>query len=683
MLNFVNSRLSINIRLALIATLFLVPIALLVYVFLEQSLSDLDFSTKEIGGARYLSEIWPIFSRVGQTEQIAHDAIPDHDIYDPQFKSADATAAFAGASDVTTQLQSGKTLIGAVADGSNLTLDPDLDSFYAMDAVTVRLPGIALAAVALGRAAAEPKDGSAKLVEIAFAVNGLRISSGEAVASLGTSMRSNPETGRALSSLVASLKTATDALSERGQALLEGRPAPDLAGAQAELLRQVDGAWLGTNAELTRLLQTRVDGFYRKIATSLVIASLFLIAATVLSAAIAASLSGRLHRLLRVMDRLIASDATVDIPFLSDANETGRIAQTLAAFKASVAERAQLQAEKASADTLAEERRQAAQAREGEARQRYADVQAAVAAGLARLAEGDLMTRLEDAFPAEFEPLRNDLNNTVEKLKQTLLAVQSSAEGIRAGNREISTAALDLARRTEMQAASLERAATSLGDIMSTVDENAAGAKRAHAVVGAAKADAEKGRVVVHSAVEAMKGIENSSKQIGRIIGVIDEIAFQTNLLALNAGVEAARAGDAGKGFAVVASEVRGLAQRSAEAAKEIKTLISTSTAQVDQGVDLVTETDKALQRIVAQVGEINHVVSEIATSAAEQANSLRGVDTAVRQMDQETQKNASMVEETTAAARSLLEETEKLNNLLGNFQLNDSAIAGPRRVRA
>jgi methyl-accepting chemotaxis protein len=197
------------------------------------------------------------------------------------------------------------------------------------------------------------------------------------------------------------------------------------------------------------------------------------------------------------------------------------------------------------------------------------------------------------------------------------------------------------------------------------VRKTAEGATHARHVVSTAKSDAEKGGVV-RQAISAMSGIEQSSRQIGQIIGVIDEIAFQTNLLALNAGVEAARAGDAGRGFVVVASEVRALAQRSAEAAKEIKSLISTSRSQVEQGVDLVAETGKALERIFAQVAEIDAIVSEIATSAQDQASGLQEVNTDVNQMDQVTQQNAAMVEESTAASHTLSLETEELTLLIG-----------------
>ena len=192
--------------------------------------------------------------------------------------------------------------------------------------------------------------------------------------------------------------------------------------------------------------------------------------------------------------------------------------------------------------------------------------------------------------------------------------------------------------------------------------------------------DAKKGAVVVRQAVEAMDAIAKSSQQISQIIGVIDEIAFQTNLLALNAGVEAARAGEAGRGFAVVASEVRALAQRSADAAREIKGLISTSTTQVNRGVSLVAETGKSLERIVAQVADVNEVIAEIASGAKEQSIALAEVNTAIGQMDQVTQQNATMVEETTAASHSLSQETEQLADLIGQFRVQSTQGGDPVR---
>jgi methyl-accepting chemotaxis protein len=244
-----------------------------------------------------------------------------------------------------------------------------------------------------------------------------------------------------------------------------------------------------------------------------------------------------------------------------------------------------------------------------------------------------------------------------------------AADNINSGASEISEASADLSRRNERQAASLEETAAALNEIMTTVGKTAVGAKHAHGVVSATKSDAERIGDVVQQAVAAMGKIENSSRQISQIISVIDEIAFQTNLLALNAGVEAARAGEFGRGFAVVASEVRALAQRSAEAAKEIKGLISTSAAEVGEGVKLVAETGESLVGIVCKVSEINAVVSAIATGADEQSVGLQEINAKVGEIDQVTQQNAAMAEQATASSRSLAEQSDKMARLIGQFQ--------------
>jgi methyl-accepting chemotaxis protein len=300
--------------------------------------------------------------------------------------------------------------------------------------------------------------------------------------------------------------------------------------------------------------------------------------------------------------------------------------------------------------------------------------------GIAQQTAGNLTYRLNEVFPQEYEKLRVDFNASMEKLQQAMLAINASTEALGSGASEVSSASDDLSHRTEQQAANLEETAASLDEITATVRKTAEGANHARDAVATVRSDADKSGVIVRQAMDAMNAISKSSQQITQIIGVIDEIAFQTNLLALNAGVEAARAGDAGRGFAVVASEVRALAQRSAEAAKEIKGLIYTSTNQVEQGVTLVSETGKALERIVEQVSEVNSAVAGIAASAQEQATGLNQVNTAINQMDQVTQQNAAMVEETTAAAHSLARETDELRLLVGHFQIGADAQAAPAR---
>jgi methyl-accepting chemotaxis protein len=301
-----------------------------------------------------------------------------------------------------------------------------------------------------------------------------------------------------------------------------------------------------------------------------------------------------------------------------------------------------------------------------------------IAEGLAQLAANRLTYRITGAVDPAFEKVKVDFNNTVSNLERTIQAVKVATHSVDGGSNEIARASDDLSKRTEQQAASLEETAAALDQITQTVRRTADGAKQASEAATNARSEAQKSGDVMRDAVGAMGEIESSSSQIGQIIGVIDEIAFQTNLLALNAGVEAARAGDAGKGFAVVASEVRALAQRSAEAAKEIKSLISTSSAQVNRGAKLVGDTGKALSTIVEAIANIDALVSEIAASTHEQATGMGQVNTAVNQMDQVTQQNAAMVEQATAAATSLRSEAASLARLVSSFEVDGSGQVSP-----
>ena len=387
-------------------------------------------------------------------------------------------------------------------------------------------------------------------------------------------------------------------------------------------------------------------------------------------------------RLTDRMKRLAAGELDVRVDGQARRDELGSMARAVQVFKDNGIKAKALEAEarRMNAEAEAERRRAEAERLRIEAEQTH--VVNALAASLKQLAQGDLTTQIDVVFEGRYAQIRLDFNAAMSQLQETLSAVAGNTDAIRSGTGEISSAAGDLSRRTEQQAASLEETAAALDEITATVKKTSAGAVHARTVVSAAKADAERSGEVVRQTVKAMTAIETSSRQIGQIIGVIDEIAFQTNLLALNAGVEAARAGDSGRGFAVVASEVRGLAQRSAEAAKEIKALILASTSHVGEGVSLVGETGEALGRIMAQVIEINGVVSEIASSAQEQAAGLDQVNVAVNQMDQVTQQNAAMVEETTAASRNLAQDAESLAQLVQRFQIGRTGMPGRRSIR-
>lgn len=294
-----------------------------------------------------------------------------------------------------------------------------------------------------------------------------------------------------------------------------------------------------------------------------------------------------------------------------------------------------------------------------------------LASNLAKLAEGDLTLSIDTPFIPAFERVRLDFNSSVASLAEVIRMVSGNADAINASSSEISKAAVDLSRRTETQAASLEETAAALEEITTTVNDSSKRAQEAGQLVEDTRTNAERSGNLVETATAAMGEIESSSREISNIIGVIDDIAFQTNLLALNAGVEAARAGEAGKGFAVVAQEVRELAQRSATAAKEIKDLITSSGSQVSRGVDLVEQTGKALREIAKQVHDIDENVAAIVKSSQEQAVGIKEINTAVNVLDEGTQQNAAMVEETTAATSEVALEAQKLFELIAKFRID------------
>jgi methyl-accepting chemotaxis protein len=383
------------------------------------------------------------------------------------------------------------------------------------------------------------------------------------------------------------------------------------------------------------------------------------------------------------MRRLAEGDTGSKIPFAGRADEIGSMAGAVEVFRQAAIANKRMEMEAVESRKQSEADRIAAQQQaESDAAERLRVATLGLAAGLRRLAAGDLAFQLDDPFAPDFEALRHDFNQSVTQLGGALMSISSSITTIDDGTREISSGAGDLSKRTEQQAASLEETAAALEEITANVSNSSKRTEETRAVATEANRSAAMSAEVVSHAEEAMGRIETSSQQISNIIGVIDEIAFQTNLLALNAGVEAARAGEAGKGFAVVAQEVRELAQRSASAAKEIKGLIQNSSKEVEGGVKLVRDTGQALKTIGSFIAQINQHMDAIATSAKEQSVGLSEVNMAVNQMDQTTQQNAAMVEQSTAASASLAQEAQKLRELVRQFKLDDAVSkqsAAPR----
>jgi methyl-accepting chemotaxis protein len=362
------------------------------------------------------------------------------------------------------------------------------------------------------------------------------------------------------------------------------------------------------------------------------------------------------------MERLAGGDHDSAVPCTDRGDEIGGMASTVEIFREAAVTKSRADAEKARADAEQEM------------------VVAKVTEGLRRLAGGDLTARLDQSIPQSYGRLRDDFNAATEALQEVMVQLTGSVENISAGASEIRSASQDLSRRTEQQAAALEETAAAMGQITSTVHETALRAQEVSTAIINADTNANEGSRIVDEAVVAMRAVEQSSQEIAQVIDLIDGIAFQTNLLALNAGVEAARAGEAGRGFAVVANEVRALAQRSADAAKDIKKLVLNSSQHVDTGVKLVNRTGDALGLITTKVAEITSLAQQISIATASQATSLQQVNIAVGEIDRGTQQNAAMVEQATAAANSLSSETVELSNLVGRFEIGPDHAA-PRQT--
>ncbi|MFN3349158.1 methyl-accepting chemotaxis protein [Pseudorhodoplanes sp.] len=378
------------------------------------------------------------------------------------------------------------------------------------------------------------------------------------------------------------------------------------------------------------------------------------------------------------MRELAAGNFDVVLPGVGRKDEIGGIAGAVDEFKMRLEEKMRLEAEKeAEVQRREQAEREERARREAEQARIVAEVVAELGQGLENLAKGNLTYRVSKEFTAEYKKIQEDFNGAIEQLQDTVQRIASSSMEIQNAAAEIATATTDLSQRTEEQAASLEETSASMEEIAGTVRQNAENAQRANALTQETQNVASRGEAVVAEAVTAMAGIEESSRRIADIISVIDEIARQTNLLALNAAVEAARAGEAGRGFAVVASEVRSLAQRSSQAAKDIKDLIVNSSGQVEHGVQLVNRAGDSLKEILQSIRAVADIVADIANASAEQAAGIDQINKALAQMDEVTQQNSALVEENAATAKTLEDQSSALDGRVSVFQLDTSAGGG------
>jgi methyl-accepting chemotaxis protein len=375
--------------------------------------------------------------------------------------------------------------------------------------------------------------------------------------------------------------------------------------------------------------------------------------ALVLLAMLMQTIARPVRRLADAVTRLVDGDMNVTVPATHRQDEVGALARALDAFKRLVAQ---------------DKVRTAAELEQARNAQITID---AIGNGLAALAEGNLTHRVPEDGHGALGALHVNFNEAAQRLSDVLGAIVDGFDTISQGTQDIAVAGSDLSRRTDHQASSLAGTARTLGELTGMVKLTADNARQTSTRLATTRQTAGGMEGTANDAIAAMRAIEDSSRQMAEIIGVIDGIAFQTNLLALNAGVEAARAGDAGRGFAVVATEVRALAQRSADAAKDIKALITTSNGQIGDGVALVSSSGGALRQIVGEVAAISELVEQIAQSAGKQANAMVDISALVSEMDEFTQQNAAMVEQSSASTVNLSAETERLVGQLSTFRLN------------
>ena len=414
-------------------------------------------------------------------------------------------------------------------------------------------------------------------------------------------------------------------------------------------------------------------------ANGLAIASVFVMVVAILAMTLFARvILNPIPNLTVTANELAEGRLDIEVPYTESKNEIGALARALEIFRENAVAKVRIEKDAETVRTTSEvERAEREQAQRERQRQTDAVV-TALGGGLQKLASGDLTIQLKQPFAEELDTLRVDFNTAVEKLRIALGDVQERSGAIDGSSTDMRTAIDDLSHRTETQAASLEETSAAIEEITATVASSAERAMEASEKVGATKADTETSSKIVTDAVAAMDQIEKASSEIAKIINVIDEIAFQTNLLALNAGVEAARAGEAGKGFAVVAQEVRELAQRSANAAKEIKALILKSTDEVATGVQLVNRTGESLLQISEKVNDVNENIQSIAVATSQQATGLKEIRVSIAQLDEVTQRNASMVDDTGKLIHRLAADSSGLQSQVERFQVAD---AGSRPV--
>ena len=686
-------RLSIRARLAFVVLLSLLPVALLGWLFVTQSNKDISFALKELAGTHYLAALQP------DLVAIANGARPDAalgSVVEDLSAAMNAEAAYgsylelrqAGADPSPELAAALLTLVSKVGDGSNLILDPDLDSYYVMDLQVIKLPGFMLATKnlldMLVAAGAAPADADrvaivAHTQMLAAAVDGIRTAYASATSN-------NPD--GLIKLALQSRLDAFDAAAEAYLGAIDGAIAQyglateiDLGAVratQALLVEASDEFLAGVNSELARLLEVRIAGFNARLYTMLGLSAGLVVLVLVASGLLAGSILRTIKRLVQDIRSVADQTADATIRDAQNSDEIGSIARAAAYLRDRTVERL-LEAEQlrlAQEEEAATAAREAARLRDtnaaaaADSAAMQANLVSSLSAALRQLAQGQLDCTIAQSFPGELDAVRRDFNATVESLAEVISGLKHTSGLLKSATGEILAGTNDLAARTGKQAAMVEETSAALEQLAGAVTQNAGQIKDVLAQTRGAQKLGEQGREAMENATAAMSRISSSASHIASIIGLIDDIAFQTNLLALNASVEAARAGEAGKGFAVVAVEVRRLAQSAATASGDIKGLIEQSGAEVSGGSQLLETAAKKLGELLTAIHENERLMEMIAARSSEQSSAIVAVAQTMSSMDEAVQQNAALVEETNAAIEQTEAQAAELDSVVDSFVL-------------
>ena len=693
---------SIRQQLAIIVGLSLLPIALLGYLFVAQSNKEIAFAQKEDRGVAYIEALLPDLTALagGQTSLPANPALDGARAeLDEQMASDAQSAAYFGARDTdpVAARSAATALLSRIGDTSNLILDPDLDSYYVMDILVLKLPAAINSAadllIAFEQGVTGTQDVEAVRIDL---LSRLRIF-GDLItgtdASLAAAIDGNADGGvePALGPALAAYENAANAYVSAAEAALEAYSADpaslDLAAVAAEEARfsaaaLTFGQAVGT--EMSRLLQNRVAGFDARLWMLLAVSVGLVILVFGYSIFAATRIVRSLSRLEHTIRDFADGNEAQGLASAEGKDEVSAIVRAVAYLRTQTVARQQQAAETRLAEQAAidDERRaiESERAAEAEAKAALAVEQGQAIAelkqALLRFAGGNLDSKIETVFPGDMDEIRSAYNETVRRFADIVTQLRTTSHGVKTATGEILAGTNDLSERTTKQAATIEETSAAMEQLAQTVADNARKAKDATEQTDTASRLASEGGTVMEEANTAMERITQSSTKISNIIGMIDDIAFQTNLLALNASVEAARAGEAGKGFAVVAVEVRRLAQSAAEASSEVKTLIEQSAGEVTSGTRLVADASDRLSILLQTVQSFSTLMTEIARESGEQAGAIAEVTTAVRQMDEMTQHNAALVEETNAAIEQTEAQASQLDEIVDIFRLSGTAGA-------